>query len=75
MNQLYQELIHQKSANNCQAGREIAQRFAISKINIQMKLLPADYFKFSLIMILNLDFRKFISLTAFPTPTQCLMII
>lgn len=65
------ELIPQKMVNNCQAGRETAQMFAIFKINTQMKRLLVDYSKFSSIMISRLGFKKFILLTAFLTPIQC----
>jgi hypothetical protein len=65
------ELIPQKMVNNCQAGRETAQMFAIFKINTQMKRLPVDYSKFSSIMISRLGFKKFILLTAFLTLIQC----
>ena len=65
------ELIPQKMDNNCQAGKETAQMFAIFKINTQMKRLLVDYSKFSSIMISRLGFKKFILLTAFLTPIQC----
>jgi hypothetical protein len=72
---MLRELILVKITKSFQAGKEIALIYVTYKINIQMKHLQVDCFKFSLIMNLKLDFKKYILPTAFLTLIQCLMII
>lgn len=69
------ELILEKIIKNFRAGKEIALMYVTYKINIQMKHLQVDCFKFSLIMNSKLDFKKYILPIAFHTLIQCLMTI
>lgn len=72
---MLRELIHEKTVNSIQVGKEIALMFVTYKINTQMKHLQVDYFKFNLTMNLKLDFKRYILLIVFHTLIQCLMII